>query len=87
MNEVHVMKGTRLGKYLACAFAATALLCVPAFGASGAKSDSEVQAQQQRKTATGIVVYLIIALITRDESFKEIISTAKSILSANGHRN
>ena len=56
MNEVHVMKGTRLGKYLACAFAATALLCVPAFGASGAKSDSEVQAQQQRKTATGIVV-------------------------------
>lgn len=56
MNEVHVMKGTRLGKYLACAFAATALLCVPAFGASGSMSDSEVQAQQQRKTATGIVV-------------------------------
>lgn len=56
MNEVHVMKGTRLGKYLACAFAAAAFLCVPAFGASGVTSDSEVQAQQQRKTATGIVV-------------------------------
>ncbi|MBQ9184925.1 MAG: TonB-dependent receptor [Bacteroidales bacterium] len=56
MNEVHVMRGTRLGKYLACAFAAAAFLCVPAFGASGSMSDSEVQAQQQRKAATGFVV-------------------------------
>lgn len=56
MNEVHVMRGTRFGKYLACAFAATALLCVPAAGASGNMSDSEVQAQQQRKAATGLVV-------------------------------
>lgn len=56
MNEVHVMRGTRLGKYLACAFAATAMLCVPAAGASGSGSDSEVQAQQQRRAATGTVV-------------------------------
>jgi|GEM_PF-5544195 len=35
MNEVRVMRGTRLGKYLACAFAVGAFFCAPAIGAWG----------------------------------------------------
>ena len=54
MNEVHVMKGARLGKYLACAFAAVALIGTPATGAWASSPDSDIQAQQ-RKPATGIV--------------------------------
>ena len=54
MNEVHVMKGARLGKYLACAFAAVALIGAPATSAWAASPDSDIQAQQN-KPATGIV--------------------------------
>ena len=54
MNEVRVMRGTRLGKYLACAFAVGAFFCAPAIGAWATSPDSEVQAQQ-RKTASGII--------------------------------
>ena len=48
------MKGARLGKYLACAFAAVALIGTPATGAWASSPDSDIQAQQ-RKPATGVV--------------------------------